>query len=61
MKSNKSNYYFGGLQAFLFAVGMYLVALFFAIFLCSSLFYNMKKHEMLGWEFRTQSLTSRLI
>jgi quinol-cytochrome oxidoreductase complex cytochrome b subunit len=29
----------GGWQSFLFCVGMYVVALFFAIFVCSSIFY----------------------
>jgi len=29
----------GGWQSFLFCVGMYMVALFFAIFVCSSIFY----------------------
>ena len=31
----------GGWQSFLFCVGMYLVALFFSIFVCSSIFYVM--------------------
>jgi len=29
----------GGLQSFFFCVGMYVVALFFSIFVCSSIFY----------------------
>jgi hypothetical protein len=29
----------GGWQPFLFCVGMYMVALFFSIFVCSSIFY----------------------
>jgi len=29
----------GGWQPFLFCAGMYIVALFFSIFVCSSLFY----------------------
>lgn len=35
----------GGLQPFLFCAGMYFVALFFSIFVCSSVFYaiNPKK------------------
>lgn len=35
----------GGLQSFLFCIGMYFVALFFSIFVCSSIFYaiNPKK------------------
>lgn len=36
----------GGLQPFLFCIGMYFVALFFSIFICSSIFYaiNPKKN-----------------
>ena len=36
----------GGLQPFLFCIGMYFVALFFSIFVCSSVFYaiNPKKN-----------------
>ena len=35
----------GGYQPFLFCVGMYVVALFFSIFICSAIFYavNPKK------------------
>jgi hypothetical protein len=35
----------GGYQPFLFCIGMYLVALFFSIFICSAIFYafNPKK------------------
>ena len=29
----------GGFQPFLFLIGMYVVALFFSIFICSSIFY----------------------
>jgi hypothetical protein len=39
----------GGYQSFLFCIGMYLVALFFSIFVCSSIFYalNPKKADSL--------------
>lgn len=35
----------GGYQPFMFCIGMYLVALFFSIFICSAIFYaiNPKK------------------
>jgi len=35
----------GGYQPFLFCIGMYIVALFFSIFICSAIFYvvNPKK------------------
>jgi hypothetical protein len=29
----------GGWQSFMFCIGMYMVALFFSIFVCSSIFY----------------------
>ncbi|HEV3249602.1 MAG TPA: hypothetical protein VGZ71_01540 [Puia sp.] len=29
----------GGWQSFLFCIGMYVIALFFSIFVCSSIFY----------------------
>ncbi len=32
-------YAIGGWQNFLFCIGMYVVALFFSIFVCSSIFY----------------------
>ena len=37
----------GGMQSFLFCIGMYFVALFFSIFVCSSIFYaiNPKKAD----------------
>ena len=40
----------GGLQSFLFCIGMYFVALFFSIFICSSIFYalNPKKADTIN-------------
>ena len=40
----------GGYQPFLFCIGMYFVALFFSIFICSAIFYaaNPKKNNMAG-------------
>ena len=38
MKRSKFNA-IGGWQPFLFCAGMYIVALFFSIFVCSSIFY----------------------
>ena len=37
----------GSLQSFVFCIGMYFVALFFSIFVCSSIFYaiNPKKEN----------------
>jgi len=37
---NRTNFNaIGGWQSFFFCVGMYVVALFFSIFVCSSIFY----------------------
>jgi hypothetical protein len=40
----------GGIQPLLFCVGMYLMALFFSMFICSSIFYaiNPKKADTDG-------------
>jgi len=40
----------GGYQPFLFCIGMYFVALFFSIFICSAIFYavNPKKSNFAG-------------
>ena len=39
MKSKSTLSAIGGWHSFLFCVGMYLVALMFSIFVCSSIFY----------------------
>ena len=48
MKRNTFNN-LGGLQSLLFCVGIYTVALFFSIFVCSSVFYvlNPKKASVI--------------
>ncbi|HTQ28994.1 MAG TPA: hypothetical protein VMI35_12735 [Puia sp.] len=38
----------GGWQSFLFCVGMYFVALFFSIFVCSSIFYVVNSKTSAG-------------
>jgi hypothetical protein len=39
----------GGYQPFLFCIGMYFVALFFSIFICSAIFYAVNpKGEIAG-------------
>ncbi len=37
----------GGYQPFLFCIGMYFVALFFSIFICSAIFYAVNPKEEL--------------
>ena len=45
MKQKSTFSAIGGYQPFLFCIGMYFVALFFSIFICSAIFYaiNPKK------------------
>jgi hypothetical protein len=38
----------GGWNSFFFCVGMYLVALFFSIFVCSSIFYVVNSNKKLS-------------
>jgi hypothetical protein len=40
----------GGWQSFLFCIGMYFVALFFSIFICSSIFYALNSKATAGKE-----------
>ena len=40
MKHKSTLAVIGGYQPFLFCIGMYFVALFFSIFICSALFYS---------------------
>ncbi len=40
----------GGWQPFLFCIGMYVVALFFSIFVCSSIFYALNSRPVAGKE-----------
>jgi hypothetical protein len=49
----------GGIQPLLFCVGMYLMALFFSMFVCSSIFYaiNPKKGGDAGVE-KTASIST---
>ncbi|HKH61684.1 MAG TPA: hypothetical protein VKA49_12675 [Flavitalea sp.] len=38
----------GGYQPFLFCIGMYFVALFFSIFICSAIFYAINPKKSLA-------------
>jgi len=51
----------GGWQNFLFCVGMYVVALFFSIFVCSSIFYvlNSKSTKDTEKTVAVQSVTAK--
>jgi len=50
----------GGWQSFFFCVGMYVVALFFSIFICSSIFYafNAKSASAKSTETEKVSVTN---
>jgi len=50
----------GGYQPFLFCIGMYFVALFFSIFICSAIFYavNPKKNNFAGQSIRSSQKTA---
>ena len=45
MKAKTTLSAIGGWQSFLFCVGMYFVALFFSIFVCSSIFYIVNSNK----------------
>ena len=40
----------GGYQPFLFCIGMYVVALFFSIFICSAIFYAVNPKKSIAGE-----------
>jgi hypothetical protein len=48
----------GGWQPFLFCVGMYVVALFFSIFVCSSIFYAFNSRSVSKAAEKTAIVTS---
>ena len=48
----------GGYQPFLFCIGMYFVALFFSIFICSAIFYAVNPKEDLVNNTATQEKTN---
>jgi hypothetical protein len=43
----------GGYQPFLFCIGMYVVALFFSIFICSAIFYTVNPKKSIVSESKT--------
>lgn len=52
----------GGYQPFLFCIGMYFVALFFSIFICSAIFYavNPKKNNIAADQLRSSQKTAMI-
>jgi hypothetical protein len=51
----------GGYQPFLFCIGMYFVALFFSIFICSAIFYAVNpKTEVIATESNGNNKTAMI-
>jgi hypothetical protein len=50
----------GGYQPFLFCVGMYFVALFFSIFICSAIFYAFYPKKPIAKEAGTSHKTAAM-
>jgi hypothetical protein len=48
----------GGWHSFLFCIGMYFVALFFSIFVCSSIFYVVNSKSSAGKEIYVEKAAS---
>jgi hypothetical protein len=51
----------GGWQSFLFCVGMYMVALMFSIFVCSSIFYVLNGRTPVKDSYAVKSTSSRQV
>ena len=56
MKSKSTLAAIGGYQPFLFCIGMYFVALFFSIFICSAIFYAINPKKAIA---QTNSVDTR--
>ena len=50
----------GGYQPFLFCIGMYFVALFFSIFICSAIFYAINPKKAIAQTNAADNKTARL-
>ena len=50
----------GGYQPFLFCIGMYFVALFFSIFICSAIFYAFYPKKSIAKETTTGHKTTAM-
>jgi hypothetical protein len=51
----------GGWHSFLFCIGMYLVALFFSIFVCSSIFYVVNSKSAAKETYTEKSVASKQV
>lgn len=58
MKRRSTYSAIGGYQPFLFCIGMYVVALFFSIFICSAIFYAVNPKKEIAGEAKTSSKTA---
>jgi hypothetical protein len=50
----------GGYQPFLFCIGMYVVALFFSIFICSAIFYAVNNQKSIAGEAKASKNTTAM-
>lgn len=50
----------GGYQPFLFCIGMYVVALFFSIFICSAIFYAVNNNKGIAGEAKASKNTTAM-
>jgi hypothetical protein len=50
----------GGYQPFLFCIGMYVVALFFSIFICSAIFYAVNNQKGIAGEAKASKNTTAM-
>jgi len=57
MKHKSTFLAIGGYQPFLFCIGMYFVALFFSIFICSAIFYAVNPKKSLA---KTETRSERM-
>ena len=51
----------GGYQPFLFCIGMYVVALFFSIFICSAIFYAVNPKKGIAGEVKASSEKTAMV
>jgi hypothetical protein len=51
----------GGYQPFLFCVGMYIVALFFSIFICSAIFYAVNPKNSVAGETKSSAEKTAMV
>jgi hypothetical protein len=61
MKRRSTYSAIGGYQPFLFCIGMYVVALFFSIFICSAIFYSINPKKSIAGETKASSEKTAMV